>query len=685
VRQATRLELHQISIDAARAVLHQQNLGQLVELATRRLVGERFADPVVAAAALEPLLPDIKEHAESAARTAAGVTAGTMIDVAREDIELARAEVVGLAREAAERAAAALQQARDEMTALARDASERANAALAHARTEVTELAREATATANSSVQAAREDVTELAEKATETAQLAVGEARAEVRELARDATETALRAGAEARAAVGALARDATETAQRAVDEARADLREAARDTTESAQRAVDEVRLAADGAVEMVQQAVDGVRVEVRQVADGAVGTAQRAVGEVQQVVVGAVETVQQAVDEARVEVRQVAGDAVGTAQRVIGEVRLAADGAAEMVRQAVDGVRVEVRQVAGDAVETALRAVGEIRQVVGGATEMAQRAAEEASTEVRQLARDAGVKAEAAVEQARAEVIELAREAAEKASAEFVPRPVEVRLPDGKRSRVTGHTHQVLPELLLALGARCHLLLVGPAGTGKSMLATHAATALGLPLQAISLGPTTPMSKVFGYYDAHGNYHDTPFRRAFEHGGVMLLDELDNGHPGLLAELNQALALGVCAFADGMVEAHPDFRLVATGNTYGTGGDRQYVGRQALDAATLDRFVVIEVPVDETLEERVAFALAPAKKRLVRELITEVRRLREVAAAKQLPVMFSPRVSYDGARLLAAGATIEQVLSWRVIRGLSSAHRSALGLTA
>jgi MoxR-like ATPase len=605
VRQATRLELHQISIDAARAVLHQQNLGQLVELATRRLVGERFADPVVAAAALEPLLPDIKEHAESAARTAAGVTAGTMIDVAREDIELARAEVVGLAREAAERAAAALQQARDEMTALARDASERANAALAHARTEVTELAREATATANSSVQAAREDVTELAEKATETAQLAVGEARAEVRELARDATETALRAGAEARAAVGALARDATETAQRAVDEARADLREAARDTTESAQRAVDEVRLAADGAVEMVQQAVDGVRVEVR--------------------------------------------------------------------------------QVAGDAVETALRAVGEIRQVVGGATEMAQRAAEEASTEVRQLARDAGVKAEAAVEQARAEVIELAREAAEKASAEFVPRPVEVRLPDGKRSRVTGHTHQVLPELLLALGARCHLLLVGPAGTGKSMLATHAATALGLPLQAISLGPTTPMSKVFGYYDAHGNYHDTPFRRAFEHGGVMLLDELDNGHPGLLAELNQALALGVCAFADGMVEAHPDFRLVATGNTYGTGGDRQYVGRQALDAATLDRFVVIEVPVDETLEERVAFALAPAKKRLVRELITEVRRLREVAAAKQLPVMFSPRVSYDGARLLAAGATIEQVLSWRVIRGLSSAHRSALGLTA
>jgi len=121
------------------------------------------------------------------------------------------------------------------------------------------------------------------------------------------------------------------------------------------------------------------------------------------------------------------------------------------------------------------------------------------------------------------------------------------------------------------------------------------------------------------------------------------------------------------------------------VATGNTYGTGGDRQYVGRQALDAATLDRFVMIEVAVDEKLEENVAMGLAPAKKRLVRELLTEVRRLRKVAGDKQLPVMFSPRVSYDGARLLAAGATLEQVLNWRVIRGLSTAHRSALGLSS
>ena len=265
-----------------------------------------------------------------------------------------------------------------------------------------------------------------------------------------------------------------------------------------------------------------------------------------------------------------------------------------------------------------------------------------------------------------------------------AETVPPVVEVTVAGAVDPvRVSGHTHAVFPDVLLALGAGCQVLLVGPAGTGKSMMAQQAAEAFGQEFHALSLGPTTPMSKIFGYYDAHGHYHATPFRRAFEHGGLMLLDELDSGHPGLLAELNQALSIRSCAFADGMITAHPDFRLIATANTYGTGGDRQYVGRQALDAATLDRFVVIDVPVDEELEERIALAHAPSRPKDARRVIEEVRRLRATAAEKRLPVMFSPRASIDSARLLEAGASVEQAIRWRVVRGMSAAHRSALGL--
>jgi MoxR-like ATPase len=282
----------------------------------------------------------------------------------------------------------------------------------------------------------------------------------------------------------------------------------------------------------------------------------------------------------------------------------------------------------------------------------------------------------------------VAEFARAVAARAVAaivaDTVPPVVEVRIGEAADPvRVGGHTHVVLPDVLLTLGAGCHVLLVGPAGTGKSMMAQQAAQAFGQEFHALSLGPTTPMSKIFGYYDAHGNYHGTPFRQAFEHGGLMLLDELDSGHPGLLAELNQALSIRTCAFADGMVTAHPDFRLMATANTYGTGGDRQYVGRQALDAATLDRFVIIDVPVDEELEERLALAHAPARPDVARQVIEEVRRLRATAAEKRLPVMFSPRASIDAAKLLQAGATKEQAIRWRVVRGMSAAHRTALGL--
>jgi len=279
------------------------------------------------------------------------------------------------------------------------------------------------------------------------------------------------------------------------------------------------------------------------------------------------------------------------------------------------------------------------------------------------------------------ARDEAVRVVAEAV----AEQVPPVVEVRVAEADPVRVGGHSHVVLPDVLLALGAGCHVLLVGPAGTGKSMMARQTAEAFGQEFHALSLGPTTPMSKIFGYYDAHGQYHGTPFRSAFEHGGLMLLDELDSGHPGLLAELNQALSIRSCAFADGMVAAHPEFRLIATANTYGTGGDRQYVGRQALDAATLDRFVVIDVPVDEDLEERIALAHAPSRPEDTLRVIEEVRRLRATAAEKRLPVMFSPRAGIDAAKLLQAGASVEQAIRWRVVRGMSAAHRSALGLAA
>ena len=42
------------------------------------------------------------------------------------------------------------------------------------------------------------------------------------------------------------------------------------------------------------------------------------------------------------------------------------------------------------------------------------------------------------------------------------------------------------------------------------------------------------------------------------------------------------------------------------MATANTFGTGADPIYAGRNQLDGATLDRFVVIEMTYDAALED-------------------------------------------------------------------------------
>jgi MoxR-like ATPase len=379
-----------------------------------------------------------------------------------------------------------------------------------------------------------------------------------------------------------------------------------------------------------------------------------------------------------------RTIADERVAHADEIVRAAAAAAkDTATETARQVAEETSASL------AAEAAARTLKESREAVAEALGESREAVRETlGTERRKLAEElARTRAEleevvlSAGRFARDEAVRVVAEAV----AEQVPPVVEVRVAEADPVRVGGHSHVVLPDVLLALGAGCHVLLVGPAGTGKSMMARQTAEAFGQEFHALSLGPTTPMSKIFGYYDAHGQYHGTPFRSAFEHGGLMLLDELDSGHPGLLAELNQALSIRSCAFADGMVAAHPEFRLIATANTYGTGGDRQYVGRQALDAATLDRFVVIDVPVDEDLEERIALAHAPSRPEDTLRVIEEVRRLRATAAEKRLPVMFSPRAGIDAAKLLQAGASVEQAIRWRVVRGMSAAHRSALGLAA
>jgi MoxR-like ATPase len=147
-----------------------------------------------------------------------------------------------------------------------------------------------------------------------------------------------------------------------------------------------------------------------------------------------------------------------------------------------------------------------------------------------------------------------------------------------------------------------------LVGPAGTGKNVLVHQVAKALNL--QFYFSNAITEEYKLTGFIDAMGKYHETEFYRAFTKGGLFMLDEIDASIPETLVILNAAIANRYFDFPHvGRVKAHSDFRIIAAGNTYGTGASYQYVGRNQLDGASLNRFAIVEINYDKKIENSIS----------------------------------------------------------------------------
>lgn len=139
------------------------------------------------------------------------------------------------------------------------------------------------------------------------------------------------------------------------------------------------------------------------------------------------------------------------------------------------------------------------------------------------------------------------------AEKSIKENAPFKIEY---DGKIHKVKGLRHKALDNLIVMASQKIPVMLVGMAGTGKTHAATQVAEALGLNHYTMSVGVQTSKSDIIGYMHASGGYVPTLFRKAYEEGGVFLMDEIDAGNANVLIQVNAALSNGFCAFPDKMV---------------------------------------------------------------------------------------------------------------------------------
>ena len=204
-----------------------------------------------------------------------------------------------------------------------------------------------------------------------------------------------------------------------------------------------------------------------------------------------------------------------------------------------------------------------------------------------------------------------------------------------------------------------------LVGEAGTGKNFTLQEIATDLGMDFYFTN--SVQQEYKLTGFIDAGGVYHETEFYKAFTKGGLFFLDEIDASIPEVLVLLNAAIANRYFEFPNGRVDAHENFRVVAAGNTVGSGANDLYTGRLVLDSATLDRFVIIEFDYDRNIEMKLAGGNE--------HLVNFIRGLRRFAKENGVRATFSYRCIITVTKLEKAGMELKDIMAIAIFKGLDT----------
>ena len=280
------------------------------------------------------------------------------------------------------------------------------------------------------------------------------------------------------------------------------------------------------------------------------------------------------------------------------------------------------------------------------------------------------------ESVVSSVDAKMMKRVEDAVLKRLDERVPNRVEivVKSSDNKATTLKGTHHHQFPRLLRAATTRLPggyvpgIFLQGEASSGKTTGCKMLAEALKLKWHFN--GAISFPHEMLGFIDGAGKYHRTPFREAYENGGVYTFDEVDRSDPVALLAVNPHLANGVATFPDKQIQRHKDCVIVCTANTWGLGADANYSGATKLDAAFLSRFPIrINWDIDEVLEKTIVGN---------DEWLNRVLTARAKARAVGLKVMIDTRAALAGASLIKSGFTADEAAEMTYLANLKPDQR-------
>lgn len=242
----------------------------------------------------------------------------------------------------------------------------------------------------------------------------------------------------------------------------------------------------------------------------------------------------------------------------------------------------------------------------------------------------------------------------------------KPIIVKVNDLSPVSLDTKPHPKLERVLKLCAARLNCLLIGPAGSGKTHLAKQVAVCMSLDYSDISCSAGMSEGHLLGRLLPTGEngkfeYSVSEFVKSYETGGVFLFDEVDAADPNTLLILNTCLANGHLTIPNRMhkpvAKKHKDFICLAAANTFGTGADRQYVGRNQLDEAFLDRFRMGQVVMD--YDESVEAAICPN-----RELRERIQKYRKRCRDHVVRRVISSRFMKEAYAAMCVGLSIQDV---------------------